>query len=511
MFDQRLASALAAWPDARAAVVDEDATPARIVSYGELRGMVARSRAQLTALGVGPGHLVPLLTRQSPEAVAVACALLLEGAAFCFLSERFSADDRRWLVDRMDPVGLIVDAHGAELLRDASADDIAAFRPIRLDADGLYAPGPPRTGSAAFHDVAHAHFSSGSTGRPKAVLGSREGLSHFADVQIDGSAITEADRLLCIVSFASNLGLVQIFTALFTGASLHLSRARGRALGDVIRRAGITGLGGSTPMWTSALAAGGPAEPLFGDVPSLRYIFTGGLHMPRSRFRQLFERLGAHVAVYEIYGQAEVRQMTHFPINAPEHKERMESVGRSVEGSALFVAADERTVAAPGAIGEIAHTGPGIMVGYLGEPELTAATLRTHGQFPGRPVVYTGDLGYQDEDGYVYLKGRASRMIETAGATVWPTEIENALAACPGVTDAVAAGVVVGGETVVAAAVVAEGADPARLRARVAELLPEHAIPAHIAVWPQLPTTPNGKPAIARITTDLAAELDSAQ
>ena len=62
-------------------------------------------------------------------------------------------------------------------------------------------------------------------------------------------------------------------------------------------------------------------------------------------------------------------------------------------------------------MGEIAYLGPGFVIGYLGQGDPSAAQLRTHRAFPGRTVVYTGDLGYQDEDCYVYLKGRASRVI----------------------------------------------------------------------------------------------------
>ncbi|MEU4343905.1 class I adenylate-forming enzyme family protein [Nocardia sp. NPDC023852] len=510
MFGERLATALAAWPDHRPAVVDEEHTPPRVMTFGELRVAVRRYRRQLAALGVGPGHLVPLLTRQTPESVAVACALLLQGGAFCFLSERFSPGDRRWLIERMDPIGVLVDEFGTGLLSD---DDRAAFPPIRVRPGGLDPSADEvRAGSAGFPGIAEAHFSSGSTGRPKAVLGTRRGLEHFADVQIVGSGITANDRLLCNVGFGSNLGLVQIFSTLFTGAALHLSRARGKELGDVIRRSGITGLGGATPMWTAALASGAVDEPLFGDVPTLRYIFTGGLHMPRSRLRQLFARLGPGVRVFEIYGQAEVRQMTHFPINAPEHRHRIDSVGRAVEGSTLFIARDEQALAPVGTVGEIAHIGPGIMHGYLGQPELTATQLCTHGAFPGQTVVYTGDFGYQDEDGYVYIKSRGSRVITLEdGTRVWPTDVESALAAHPEVVDAVAVGVRVDGRTAVAVAVLArDGIDAAELGTELMHALPTSAVPAHIAIWPELPVTPNGKPAVAQIATMLAAEIDGA-
>lgn len=509
MFGERLATALATWPDHRPAVVDEEHTPPRVMTFGELRVAIRQYRRRLAALGVGPGHLVPILARQTPESVAVVCALLLEGAAFCFLSERFSPHDRRWLIERMDPVGVLVDEFGAGLLTD---DDRAAFPPIRLRPGGLdLSEGRVRPGSAAFPGIAEAHFSSGSTGRPKAVLGTRRGLEHFADVQIAGSGITARDRLLCIVGFGSNLGLVQIFTALFTGAALHLSRARGKELGDVIRRSGITGLGGATPMWTAELAARAVDEPLFGDVPTLRYIFTGGLHMPRSRLRQLFARLPG-VRVFEIYGQAEVRQMTHFPINAPEHRHRIDSVGRAVEGSALFIASDEQTLAPVGTVGEIAHTGPGIMHGYLGQPELAETQLRTHRAFPGQTVVYTGDLGYQDANGYVYIKSRGSRVITLDdGTRVWPTEVESALAASPRVVDAVAVAVRVDGRTAVAVAVLARaGVEAAELRRELVRALPAAAVPAHIAIWPELPVTPNGKPAVTQIASMLAAEIDGA-
>lgn len=155
-------------------------------------------------------------------------------------------------------------------------------------------------------------------------------------------------------------------------------------------------------------------------------------------------------------------------------------------------------------MGEIAYLGPGFVIGYLGQGDPSAAQLRTHRAFPGRTVVYTGDLGYQDEDCYVYLKGRASRVITLDdGTTVWPAEIESSLGARPDVADAFAAGVVVNGKVEVGFAVVADqGVEVEDLRA-------ELSVAAHVTIWPELPTTPNGKPAVARITAMLATEFDT--
>lgn len=520
------------------AVVTEDRAESRIVTYGELRGLISHYRQQLRALGMGPGQLLPILGRQTPEVVALTFAVLLEGSAFCFLSDKFSPADWQWLVDEMDPIGLVVDGYGAQLLTEsgllarAAGATAGAPRPVLLDvADDIGAatratlgpreqlpvlsisgdsqPELARPGRSSWPAAAHAHFSSGSTGRPKAVLGSRNGLLHFADVQIQGCGLSPADRLLCTVGFSGNLGLVQMFSALFTGASLHLARSRtNQDLGQIIRRSQITGIGASTAAWTAAMADSPVSETLFGEVASLRYISTGGVHMPRSRIRQLSRRLGCQVRIYEIYGQAEVRQMTHFPINAPENRDKIASVGRSVPGSMLFVAADEDTVAPVGTVGEIVHCGPGIMLGYLGEPELTASQLRTHGSVPGRTVIYTGDLGYQDADGYVYLKGRESRRIRLAERSVWPSEIEDVIADQPGVAEAIVVGVELSGISRIAAAVVADGhLNADQLRDSVARELPPELIPSYLTIWPRLPLTPNGKPSVRAIQAKLVQEF----
>jgi acyl-coenzyme A synthetase/AMP-(fatty) acid ligase len=525
-FEAELEHALALHPRTRPALVAEDEDAPRVVTYGELSDMVDRLRVQLAALGMAQGQVLPILARRTPEAVALAFAVLLEGGAFCFLHEKFRAEDRRWLVDKMSPIGTIVDPTGLALL----GEEREAYRPIFLETPGAVSPAelpglscakglgaaarlPKRSGATISRGAAHVHFSSGSSGRPKGALGSREGLLHFAHTQIDAYRLTPADRLLCMLGFSNNLGLVQMFTALWSGAPLHLTHATHPPdLAARIRRAGITGLGGSTGLWTTALAAVPAGAPLFPGTPTLRYISTGGARMSVPVFQELAGRLGAGVAIHEIYGQAEIRQATSFHVNAPEHRARAGSVGRAVNGTELVIARDRDTLAATGETGEVVYLGPGKMLGYLGDDdgELSRSRLSTHGAFPGTAVVYTGDLGFLDADGYLTLVGRADRRIDISGHQVWPGDVEEVLARHPGVIEPIVFGVpdAQSGARVVAVVLAREGTSAVELRGQAARQLPPHMVPSSVAVWQSLPRTANGKPALAEIKARYLAQAE---
>jgi len=151
-----------------------------------------------------------------------------------------------------------------------------------------------------------------------------------------------------------------------------------------------------------------------------------------------------------------------------------------------------------GEIGELAVSGPQLMVGYWNRPEDTAGILRDHDDETGTTRwLHTGDLGYLDEDGYVFIVDRKKDLIKTSGYQVWPREVEEALAGHPAVAEVGVAGIQddVRGEAVKAWVVLRTGmtATDQELRTFCRERLSPYKVPSHIEFRTELPKTMVGK------------------
>ena len=144
------------------------------------------------------------------------------------------------------------------------------------------------------------------------------------------------------------------------------------------------------------------------------------------------------------------------PPDVVERRRRhLRSIGRPLPDVEVRIVDEGGNELASGEHGEIAARGPRLMRGYWGQPEATAQTV--HGGW-----LYTGDLGYMDEDGYIYLTGRAKDFIKRGGEMVAPEEVEHLLHACPGVEECAVIGVPdeTWGERIVAVVVATPGGEP---------------------------------------------------
>jgi long-chain acyl-CoA synthetase len=167
------------------------------------------------------------------------------------------------------------------------------------------------------------------------------------------------------------------------------------------------------------------------DLSSLRYVTQAGGPMPRPVVEKLREQL-PHVRVFLMYGQTEATaRLTCLP---PEDIDRKPgSVGVAVANVEIDIRQDGHSVA-PGSVGEIWARGPNVMAGYWNDPEATAEVLQDG-------WLRTRDLGYLDEDRYLFIVGRAAEMIKVGAFRVSPQEIEEVIVALDGVQDAAVVGI----------------------------------------------------------------------
>jgi acyl-CoA synthetase (AMP-forming)/AMP-acid ligase II len=198
--------------------------------------------------------------------------------------------------------------------------------------------------------------------------------------------------------------------------------------------------------------------------------------------------------VLDEYGLTEASAIV---VNRPGGDRRAESCGKPFPGTVRVVDAAGNDVP-PGTSGEIVVRGPTLFPGYLDDAELNAAAFLPGGWFR------TGDLGSLDDDGFLYLTGRLTEMIDRAGEKIAPAEIDRLLLAHPTVRDAAAFGVPDSrlGEDIVAAVAPQPGVRimPRELRRWLLDHLSGYKVPRRIWLVAEIPRTETGKPRRAELT-----------
>ena len=222
--------------------------------------------------------------------------------------------------------------------------------------------------------------------------------------------------------------------------------------------------------------------------PTLRFGISGGAAMPEEALRA-FEEQFPNAVVLEGYGATE--SASAVTASGPQSR-RSGSIGRPIWGVEVRIVDDKGTVLPPGAeqVGELQFRGHNVMKGYFGSPEVTAAVIRD-GWFA------TGDLGYQDEDGYFFIVDRKKDLVVRGGYNVYPREIEEVLYRHPAVREAAVIGEPDArlGEEVVAVVTLVPGtvSDPEEIRAFVKGLVAPYKYPRRVRVITEFPKSPSGK------------------
>jgi len=315
-------------------------------------------------------------------------------------------------------------------------------------------------------------FTSGSTGAPKGVVlrGDRQA-AKLAAIR-EETRWPEVARTLLALQLTFSFGQWVTWLTLLTGGTLVVPE---RLTVEAVSR---------------RLAAGGidrlPAVPTLlralveADVPAFTgTVLAGGERLPAGLGGRIREAWPA-TALGDIYGLTETGTSDFF-VDPDDYDAAAGSLGRPARGIDVRVAED----------GELRIRSPWGMAGYLGAPDLTAAACDADGYFR------TGDLVSQRDDGRLVLVGRASDMINKGGLKVAPREVEDALAAYPGVAAVLVTGIPdqATGESVAAGIVARPGVDldPEALRGWVAERIEKYKTPSRILVLPALPAGRTGK------------------
>ncbi|MCA9244918.1 MAG: AMP-binding protein [Phycisphaerales bacterium] len=383
----------------------------------------------------------------------------------------------------------------AEVIRDAGLDTIvgiqklvepfAAFglKTIEISGETLV-PGTLKAPTAQATDTGAVIYTSGTTGGLKGVELTFSNLVSNAHAAIEHAGITPKESLLSVLPQFHSFGFTTLtVTPLCCGATVwYLPRFSPVAVVNTIHERGVSIFVATASLYAALLKLKNAPDDA---LRSLRLAVSGGEPLSAKVAAAFKQRFGIEIS--EGYGLTETSPVVSIQLPG---ENRPGSVGRALPGVEVFAVDDEKRRVEAGTEGELAVTGTGVMRGYLNKPDATREVLRDG-------VLYTGDAGRVDADGFIYITGRVKDMMIVGGENVFPREIEAAIEQHPAVAEAAVVGAPdeSRGEVPVAFVTLREGAsvDPIELRDFCRDKLAGYKVPREAFVIEELPRGPTGK------------------
>lgn len=385
----------------------------------------------------------------------------------------------------------------ARVIADAGLDLVVTIEPLAgvLAAAGVetlvlrgsttLAPVPRPAPPVNDDDRAALIYTSGTVGAPKGASLSVANLRENVRASIAHIHLCDDEVFLGLIPQFHGFG----FTAttlipLTLGATVHyLPRFTPLTVAETCRERGVTIFIAVASMFGALLQAKSLEAQ---DFAALRYPISGGEALPPRVGKTFEQRFGKRM--FEGYGMTESSPIVS--VNSPQAY-RFGSVGRPLPGVEVVAVDADGAALSANLEGELTIRGHCVMQGYLNKPELTAQTVRDG-------VLFTGDVGRVDADGFIHITGRSKDIIIVGGENVHPSEVERVLCEHPAVAEAAVVGVrdELRGEAVVAFVVPMPGAaapGDAELRSFCRERLAGCKTPREVHVRAELPRGPTGK------------------
>ncbi|GAA4936623.1 acyl-CoA synthetase (AMP-forming)/AMP-acid ligase II [Actinomycetospora succinea] len=486
-------------PDAPCLVCDGETS-----TYAEVQQLSGRIAAALVADGVAPGDKVAILSANDPTAFTCVFGISRAGAVWCPVNPRNEAAENRELLDLFGCSVLFFQASFAPLV-DAIRGALPQLRTVvcldgdpewarRLD-EFLASGGAEPVDRDSGDDLALIVGTGGTTGTPKGVMLTGTTIETMTAVTLMSYPWPERGGRPTYLALAplTHAAGVLCFPVLCLGGSIVIMRSPdvGGFL-DHVERYRVTHT--FLPPTLIYMVLDHPSLPER-DLSSLQCFWYGAAPMSVSRLEDALTRIGPVMA--QLFGQTEAPMMIstmapedHFEPDGSVARARLSSAGRPSPLVTVAIMAEDGTLLPRGERGEIVIRGSLVMRGYLDNEAATAEASR-YGWH------HTGDIGYLDEDRFLFIVDRAKDMVITGGFNVYSTEVEQALMAHPAVADSAVIGLPDDkwGERLTAVLTLRPGTslDPAELKSFVKARIGSVKTPKQVEIWEDLPRSKVGK------------------
>lgn len=469
------------------------------ITFAELHQGALATAECLRELNIKPGDRVGVCMEKSIDQVLVILGILFANAVLVPILPRLKGPNINHIVENSGMAAMVTDAR-----RLGEVEQFSDKTKLIVGSGEVEEEWPnlaymrrhiqprmffDRIGA----DNAAIIYSSGSTGRPKGILISHRNLADGTDIVVEYLDVTPDERIGCVLSFNFDYGLNQIWQTLRTGCTLYLHDfALPNDVFSFLAGHNVTAFPVMPVIVSQLFDKRLKLDVDAYDLSAMRFVCTTGGRISGQMITDLRNAF-PNAKIYSMFGLTEAFRSTYLePGKLDTHPT---SIGRSIPGCQVLVMDENGNECPPNVVGELVQRGATVTKGYWNNPEQTAKVFRTHPDYPGETLVFSGDNVVRDDDGYLYFVARRDDMIKTRGFRVSPSEVETEMTAHPDVADAVAfalPNILVGEDVGCAYTTVSGNAVPeASLTQFLKARLPRHMVPAYLVHMDSFPITGN--------------------
>ncbi len=404
-------------------------------SYALLNTLANKFCNELRTRGIQPGNIIALIHENSLEFIAAYFGILKAGAIVAPLNTDSKPESLQAILTELQPRALIASAK--QLAKTESFKE-TVFSPM-LVIIGDFGDFPNNkniphttirrivTDWTPVNDpkidispeaIASIIYTSGSSGRPKGVILTHNNIIANTRSICDCLKLSQNDVQMVVLPFYYVFGLSLLHTHIAIGGTLVLNNQftfTGTVMQQMINEH-VTGFSG-VPSTYAYLLHRSPLREMREHLPDLRYCSQAGGHMANSLKLDLRSALPDHTDIVIMYGATEASARLTW-LNPQNFLKKIDSIGKEIPDVVIKILDDKGIEVGPGEIGELVADGPNIMQGYFKDPNGTSHVLTDNGY-------RTGDLGYRDTDGFLFVTGRRDNQLKIGGNRVDPQEIED--------------------------------------------------------------------------------------